>query len=102
LDYLEGAIRSKGGQGFICLNAARTQKDGTLKSNIVAAMDPGVTVSAPRGLVPNVVTEFGVAKLIGLSARERAEALISVAHPAFREELAIQAKEFGLFGNTKE
>ncbi len=99
LDFLEGAIRSAGGQGFICLNAARTIKDGTLKSNIVAAVAPGTTVSAPRGLVPNVVTEYGVAKLIGLPARERAEALIAVAHPSFREELTLQAKELGLFGN---
>ncbi|HWQ78104.1 MAG TPA: acetyl-CoA hydrolase/transferase C-terminal domain-containing protein [Anaerovoracaceae bacterium] len=98
LDFLEGAVRSEGGKGFICLNAARTLKDGTLKSNIVSDIAPGATVSAPRSLVQYVATEYGVAKLTGLPVRERAEALIAVAHPSFREKLTQQAKEIGLFG----
>ena len=93
LDFLEGAYRSKGGKGFICLNSARKDKEGNLKSNIVPFIPGGSVVSGPRTMIQYVATEYGVAKLSGLSLRERAEAMISVAHPAFREELALYAKE---------
>ena len=93
LDFLEGAYRSKGGKGFICLNSARKDKEGNLKSNIVPFIPGGSVVSGPRTMIQYVATAYGVAKLSGLSLRERAEAMISVAHPAFREELAQYAKE---------
>ena len=93
LDFLEGAYRSNGGKGFICLNSARKDKEGNLKSNIVPFIPGGSTVSAPRTMIQYVATEYGVAKLSGLSVRERAEAMISVAHPQFREELLQYAKE---------
>ena len=93
LDFLEGAYRSKGGKGFICLNSARKDKEGNLKSNIVPFIPGGSVVSGPRTMIQYVATEYGVAKLSGLSLRERAEAMISVAHPAFREELTKYAQE---------
>lgn len=93
LDFLEGAFRSQGGKGFICMASARTQKDGTLKSNILPYIPGGSTVSAPRGMVQYVATEYGVAKLSGLTLGERAQAMISVAHPDFREELSRYAQE---------
>ncbi|MCI7795087.1 MAG: acetyl-CoA hydrolase [Lachnospiraceae bacterium] len=93
LDFLEGAFRSEGGKGFICLNSVRKQKDGTLKSNIVPFIPGGSTVSAPRGMIQYVATEYGIAKLSGLSLRERAEEMIRIAHPDFREELERYAKE---------
>lgn len=93
LDFLEGAFRSPGGKGFICLASTRKKKDGTLKSNIVPFIPGGSTVSAPRSMIQYVATEYGVAKLSGLSLRERAEAMIAVAHPDFREELAQYARE---------
>ena len=93
LDFLEGAFRSKGGKGFICLNSARKDKEGNLKSNIVPFIPGGSTVSAPRTMIQYVATEYGVAKLSGLSLLERAEAMASVAHPQFREELLRYAHE---------
>ena len=93
LDFLEGAFRSQGGKGFICMTSTHKNKDGTLKSNIVPFIPGGSVVSAPRGLIQSVATEFGVATLSGLSLRERAEAMIAVAHPDFREELAKYAQE---------
>lgn len=87
MDFLEGAFRSKGGKGFICINSSRVTKDGERKSNILPFIPGGATVSAPRTMIQYVATEYGVAKLSGLSLRERAEAMISVAHPDFREEL---------------
>jgi len=93
LDFLEGAFRSEGGKGFICINAARKDKEGNLKSNIVPFIPGGSTVSAPRTLIHYVATEYGVAKLSGLSLLERAEAMASVAHPDFREELLKYARD---------
>ena len=93
MDFLEGAFRSKGGKGFICINSSRVTKDGERKSNILPFIPGGATVSAPRTMIQYVATEYGVAKLSGLSLRERAEAMIAVAHPDFREELARYAAE---------
>jgi len=93
MDFLEGAFRSEGGKGFICLTSTHKNKDGSLKSNIVPFIPGGSTVSAPRTIIQYVATEYGIAKLSGLSLRERAEAMISIAHPDFREELEQYAKE---------
>lgn len=93
LDFLEGAYRSEGGKGFICINSARKNKDGRLISNILPFIPGGSVVSAPRGMIQYVATEYGVAKLSGLSMRERAEAMVAVAHPDFREELSQYARE---------
>ena len=93
LDFLEGAFRSQGGKGFICLASTHEKKDGTLKSNIVPFIPGGSSVSAPRSMIQYIATEYGVAKLSGLTLRERAEAMISIAHPDFREELARYADE---------
>ena len=93
LDFLEGAFRSKGGKGFVCLNSARKDKEGNLKSNIVPFIPGGSVVSAPRTMIHYVATEYGVAKLSGLSMRERAQAMIDIAHPDFRAELTKYADE---------
>lgn len=93
LDFLEGAYRSQGGKGFICINSSRIDKTGTRKSNIVPTIPGGSTISAPRTMVQYVATEYGVVKLSGLNLRERAEAMISVAHPDFRQELTQYAEE---------
>ena len=93
MDFLEGAFRSRGGKGFICINSSRLTKDGERKSNILPFIPGGATVSAPRTMVQYVATEYGVAKLSGLSVRERAEAMIAIAHPDFRDELSKYAAE---------
>ena len=94
LDFLEGAFRSKGGKGFICLASTHAKKDGTLKSNIVPCISAGSTASAPRTQTQYIATEYGVANLAGLSLRERAEAMVAIAHPDFRAELSEYAKQF--------
>ena len=93
MDFLEGAFRSPGGKGFICINSSRVDKTGTRKSNIVPFIPGGSTVSAPRTMIQYVATEYGVVKLSGLSLRERAQAMISIAHPDFRDELTQYAAE---------
>lgn len=93
LDFLEGAFRSEGGKGFICLASTHKKKDGSLKSNIVPFVPGGSVISAPRSMIQYVATEYGVVKLSGLSLRERAKAITSIAHPEFREELERYARE---------
>ena len=93
MDFLEGAYRSKGGKGFICINSSRVTKDGERKSNILATIPGGSTISAPRTMIQYVATEYGIASPSGKTLRERAEAMASIAHPDFREELMKYAQE---------
>src|SRR5512146_1934157 len=84
VDFLRGASRSKGGKPIIALSS--TAKGGAI-SRIVPTLTAGAGVVTSRGLIRYVVTEYGVAYLHGKSIRERAKALIEIAHPKFREEL---------------
>lgn len=93
MDFLEGAYRSKSGKGFICINSSHLTKEGERKSNIVATISAGSTISAPRTQIQHVATEYGVASLSGKTLRERAESMASIAHPNFREELMEYARE---------
>jgi len=90
VDFNRGAARSKGGKAIIAM--ASTAKDDTI-SKIVSRLSPGAGVVTTRGEVHYVVTEFGVAYLHGKSVQERAMALISIAHPKFREQLLREAIE---------
>ena len=93
MDFLEGAFRSRGGRGYICINSSRRDKEGNLRSNIVPTIPGGSTISVPRTMVECVATEYGVAHLHGLSLGERAAAMAAIAHPDFREELLQYAKD---------
>jgi acyl-CoA hydrolase/GNAT superfamily N-acetyltransferase len=90
VDFVRGAARSAGGRSIIALRS--TAKGGSV-SRITAALDAGSGVVTSRGDVRYVVTEYGIADLWGRSVRERAMALIEIAHPSFRAELLAQAKE---------
>jgi 4-hydroxybutyrate CoA-transferase len=84
VDFIRGASRSKGGKSIIAISS--TAKDGAI-SRIVPMLSPGAGVVTSRGLIRYVVTEYGVAYLHGKTIRQRAQALIDIAHPQFREEL---------------
>ena len=84
VDFIRGASQSKGGKPIIALPA--TAKNGTI-SRITPMLDPGAGVVTSRGAVHYVVTEYGIAYLHGRTIRQRAEALIGIAHPKFRDEL---------------
>lgn len=90
VDFVRGAARSKGGKPIIALPS--TTKKDTI-SRIVWQLQPGAGVTTSRNDVHYVVTEYGVAYLHGKTIRERAQALIAIAHPAFREELEAKARE---------
>jgi acyl-CoA hydrolase len=94
LDFMRGAFQSEGGKSILLLPS--TAEKGQ-KSRIVP-MFSDMAVVAPRGDVQYVCTEFGVVNLFGKSLQERAMAMISIAHPEFREELFDQAKRMALLG----
>jgi acyl-CoA hydrolase len=91
LEFTRGAYLSKGGKAFICLHATRRDKDGQPASNIVPVLELGDMVTVPASDVSYVVTEYGMVNLKGKSVWQRAKALISIAHPAFRDKLTEQA-----------
>ena len=93
MDFVYGAARSKGGKPIIALPSTATLRDGTRLSRIVAMLKPGAGVTTTRNHVHYVCTEFGVASLYGRTIRQRAQALIEVAHPDFRPELEKKASE---------
>jgi 4-hydroxybutyrate CoA-transferase len=89
VDFFRGAARSRGGKPILALPS--TARNGTI-SRIVAVLDEGASVVTSRGDVHWVVTEYGAVNLHGTSLRRRAEMLISIAHPDFREALAAEAR----------
>jgi len=87
-DFARGAMYSAGGQGFVVLHS--TTNRGT--SKIVPQLAPGDVVTTLKNTVDKIVTEWGIAELRGRSIRERAKALIAVAHPDHRDHLCNEAK----------
>lgn len=97
LDFIFGAFNSRGGKGIISLSSTFKDKDGTVKSRVVPTLRPGSIVTVPRSFTQYVATEFGIVQLKGKSTWERAEALISIAHPDFQDELIRQAEEMKIW-----
>ena len=93
VDFVRAANRSKGGKAFIVLPS--TAKDGAV-SRIAPVLSPGTHVTTSKNDINYVVTEFGVAELRGKTAKQRAEALIGIAHPDFRAELRESARKMNL------
>ena len=99
-DTAIGAQMAKGGKCFIALYSTANVKTGNGDerkeiSRIVPTLKPGATVSLQRNDVQYLVTEYGVVNLRGLSISDRAKAIISIAHPSYREELTEAAKKLG-------
>ena len=102
LDFVMGAYLSKGGKSFICMSSTVTGKDGTVKSRIVPTLTNGSIVTDPRSSIHYIVTEYGMVNLKGLSTWERAEALIGIAHPDFREELVQSAQQMHIWRQSNK
>ena len=102
LDFVMGAYLSKGGKSFICMSSTVTGKDGAVKSRIVPTLTPGSIATDPRSCVQYIVTEHGMINLKGLSTWERAEAIISIADPQFREQLIQDAQKMGIWRRSNK
>lgn len=92
LDFLIGASASRGGKAFICMSSVYVDTSGETHSRIRPQFD-GDIITSPRSQVYFLATEYGVVNLEGRSTWERAEALISIAHPAFRDYLIKEAEK---------
>ena len=101
-DFVLGAYLSNGGKSFICLSSTFKGKDGTLKSRIRPTLEHGSIVTDTRANVHYVVTEYGKVNVKGLSVWQKAEALISIAHPEFREELVKEAEKMKIWRRSNK
>ncbi len=101
LDFVEGAYKSKNGQSFICMTSTFEGKNGTV-SRIKPILTPGAIVTSPRTATHMIVTEFGIANMKGRSTWERAEALINIAHPKFRDELIKEAEKMKIWRKSSK
>ena len=98
LDFLTGSYMSRGGKGFICMSSTYTdKKTGQINSRIVPTLPAGSVVTDPRSQAFYLVTEWGMVNLAGCSVWERAEQIISIAHPAFRDELIRAAEKMKIW-----
>lgn len=102
LDFVLGAYLSKGGKSFICLSSTFTNKKGELQSRILPTLHDGSVVTDTRANVQYIVTEYGIINLKGLSTWQRAEALISIAHPDFRDQLIKDAERMNIWRRTNK
>lgn len=102
VDFAEGAMLSKDGFCVIALSSTRTDKDGNLESRIVPTFKPGEIVSTPRSLAFYAATEYGIVNLAGKSTWERAEDVISLAHPDFREDLIKEAEKMKIWRRSNK
>lgn len=95
-DFVRGATQSKGGKSFIALKSSYQAKDGVRKSRITTSFVPGTAITTVRADVMYVVTEYGIADLWQKTTSQRVKAMISIAHPEFRDQLTSEAKTYGL------
>ncbi|MEX8498830.1 acetyl-CoA hydrolase/transferase family protein [Leptothrix ochracea] len=102
LDFIMGAYKSEGGKGLICINSTYRKKDGSIGSRIVPTLSAGTIVTCPRSVVHYVVTEYGCAQMKAKSTWQRAEALINIAHPDFREQLIQDAQALGVWRQSNK
>jgi acyl-CoA hydrolase len=95
-EFTFGAQLSPGGMSFLCVPSTSTLKDGRVVSNIVAEFPAGTRITVPEHTVDWVVTEHGAARLKPLTLEQRARALLEIAHPDFREPLAMSMRDGGV------
>lgn len=102
LDFVLGAYLSKGGKSFICCSSTYSTKSGELKSRLVPTLTPGSIVTDTRANIHYLVTEYGKVNLKGLATWQKCEAIISVAHPQFRDELIKDAEKMKIWRRSNK
>jgi acyl-CoA hydrolase len=95
LQFVRAGYASNGGKSFVCMSSTY-ERHGERRSRIVLNLTPGNVVTAPRSDMMYVVTEYGLVNLKGKSVPERARAMISLAHPDFRDDLEREGRTHGL------
>ncbi len=102
LDFVLGAYLSRGGKSFVCCSSTVTGKDGTRISRIRPTLKTGSVVTDTRCNTHYLVTEYGMVNLKGAATWQRAEKIISIAHPDFREELIREAEQMKIWRRSNK
>ena len=103
LDFVLGCYISNGGKSYLCMHSTfKDKQTGEIKSRILPEIPSGAIVTAPRSQLHNLVTEWGVANLAGRSTWERAEMVIGISHPDFREDLIKAAAKRGIWRQSNK
>lgn len=102
LSFTWGSYESKGGTAVLCLPSTYRDKEGKLHSKIRSSLTPGSVVTIPRTVTSTIATEFGVANIKGISLWARAEKLISLAHPEFKDELVAEAEKMNIWRRSNK
>ncbi|MEN6389113.1 MAG: acetyl-CoA hydrolase/transferase C-terminal domain-containing protein [Syntrophomonas sp.] len=102
LDFIFASYRSNGGRGYIALTSTVKGKDGELKSRIMPGLSPGTIVTVPRSFNYYVCTEYGMFNCQGKTTWERAEGIINLAHPQFRDQLIEQAQKLKIWRKSNK
>lgn len=102
LDFVLGAYMSNGGKSFICCSSTFTDKQGVVHSRIRPTLVEGSVVTDTRANTHYIVTEYGMVNVKGLSTWQKAEAIISVAHPDFRDELIKEADKMHIWRKSNK
>jgi acyl-CoA hydrolase len=101
-DFVIGAQWSKNGKSFICLTSTFKDSNGNDQSRILPVFEPGSIVTIPRHQTDYIVTEFGAVQVRAQSTWKRAELVISIAHPDFREDLIKEAEKMKIWRNSNK
>ena len=102
VDFITGALEAEHGRAFLTMHATFTDKAGNTHSRILPKFTEGDIITTPRTQAPSIVTEYGIADLPGKPTWQRAEALINIAHPDFREELIRAAEEQNIWRQSNK
>ena len=102
LDFVLGAYLSKGGKSFICCSSTFKNKAGELQSRILPTLNQGSIVTDTRANLHYLVTEYGKVNLKGLATWQKCEAIISVAHPQFRDQLIKEAEKMHIWRQSNK
>ncbi len=102
LDFVMGSHKSYRGRSFICMASTYTDSEGRAQSRIVPSFEPGTIVTVPRQAVDFIVTEYGAERMQACSTWMRAEKLINISHPDFRDDLIKKAEEMKIWRRTNK
>ena len=102
LDFVLGAYLSNGGKSFMCISSTFKNKDGNLASRIRPTLTNGSVVTDTRANAMYIVTEYGIANMKGKATWQRAESLINIAHPDFRDELIVEAEKMNIWRKSNK
>ncbi len=103
LDFVTGALMAKEGKAFVCMPSTYTdRRTGEVKSRVVPVLPSASVVTDPRSQAMYFVTEWGMVNLAGRSTWERAEMIISIAHPGFRDDLIREAEKMNIWRRTNK